>query len=367
MRLLLNLANPPSPPAHLAIFSLIDQFVIPAFCPSSELLHSAFWLEQARDLSANECSFLLQTVQEGKAVATRKAYFSCFKRFKQWCICRGCLPLPCSVAQLALFASSVLAKGNSYSSLLQHVSGIGFVHELAGLPSPAKAPLLQSILQAAKRKAAGPRRPKAHVSLDMLHVLVASSDLCSLADLRLLALILLSVSCFLRAEEALGLNCNDLSLPVGSETIGWVCVRRSKTDKSAQGTRVPFSFSGSLLCPVTAVRRYVAAGQLQLDASVPLFRALTRGMSGCQRLASRRLSYTRARELFRGLLTRAGFEPNRYGLHSLRSGGASLAANRGVSDASIRQHGRWSSESSKALYVRRSEAERAAVATVLSL
>jgi len=49
-------------------------------------------------------------------------------------------------------------------------------------------------------------------------------------------------------------------------------------------------------------------------------------------LGSRPISYIRARELLLNSLVELGFPKSSYGLHSLRSGGASAAANAGVID-----------------------------------
>jgi hypothetical protein len=47
-----------------------------------------------------------------------------------------------------------------------------------------------------------------------------------------------------------------------------------------------------------------------------------------------------------------GFDRSRFGLHSLRSGGATTAANSGVNDRLLKKHRRWRSENAKDGYVR---------------
>ena len=44
--------------------------------------------------------------------------------------------------------------------------------------------------------------------------------------------------------------------------------------------------------------------------------------------------------------------PKEFGLHSLRSGGATAAANAGVPDRLFKRHGRWLSENAKDSYVK---------------
>ena len=47
-----------------------------------------------------------------------------------------------------------------------------------------------------------------------------------------------------------------------------------------------------------------------------------------------------------------GLNPEEFGLHSLRSGGATAAANGGIEDRLFKRHGRWRSESAKDGYVK---------------
>ena len=56
-----------------------------------------------------------------------------------------------------------------------------------------------------------------------------------------------------------------------------------------------------------------------------------------------------------------------YCLHSLRSGGASAAANNDVSDRLIGKHGRWSSNGSRDRYIKDSKAKRLKVSSSLGL
>jgi hypothetical protein len=54
------------------------------------------------------------------------------------------------------------------------------------------------------------------------------------------------------------------------------------------------------------------------------------------RISNIKLSYTRAREIIREVLSPIGIKMNNYGLHSLRSGGVSAAYKCDVSDVSLR-------------------------------
>lgn len=63
------------------------------------------------------------------------------------------------------------------------------------------------------------------------------------------------------------------------------------------------------------------------------------------------MTYTRARELLLDAFKIVGVDFKEYGLHSLRNGGATTAANNNVSDRLFNVHGRWRSENAKDGYV----------------
>ena len=64
------------------------------------------------------------------------------------------------------------------------------------------------------------------------------------------------------------------------------------------------------------------------------------------------MSYTRAREILLKALDDVGFDKSRFGLHSLRSRGASTAANKGLSERLLKAHGLWSSDKAKDGYIK---------------
>ena len=69
------------------------------------------------------------------------------------------------------------------------------------------------------------------------------------------------------------------------------------------------------------------------------------------------------RELFLSKLFELGYDSGQFGLHSLRAGGATAAANAGVPDHLFKRHGHWRSESAKDGYVEDAVASRMAVSS----
>lgn len=190
---------------------------------------------------------------------------------------------------------------------------------------------------------------KEPVTTDMLSALVSSlSANPSLSDVRLVAACLLAFSAFLRDELA-KLRCCDVTFTPQSMSI---YIASSKTDQYRQGDRVLVARTGSQTCPVTMLERYYSMASLSQQSKLRLFRGIVVTKSGERLRSHGSLSYTRLRELFLSKLTQLGFDPKQFGLHSLRSGGASAAANAGVPDRLFKRHGRWRSDSAKDGYVK---------------
>ena len=100
------------------------------------------------------------------------------------------------------------------------------------------------------------------------------------------------------------------------------------------------------------LERYYPMAALSTQSKRHLFLGIVVTKNGECLRSQGSLSYTRLRELFLSKLSQLRFDPKQFGLHSLRSGGASAAANAGVPDRLFKHHGRWRSESAKDGYIK---------------
>lgn len=75
----------------------------------------------------------------------------------------------------------------------------------------------------------------------------------------------------------------------------------------------------------------------------------------------------RVREIFIEAFTGIVDDIKKYGLHSLRSGGATASVVRGIPDRLFKRHGRWRSESVKDGYVKDPLTDRLSVSKNLGL
>lgn len=115
------------------------------------------------------------------------------------------------------------------------------------------------------------------------------------------------------------------------------------------------------------LERHIALGNVSAAPDMHLFRGIIHTKSGEKLRQKGGLSYTRMRELLLHKLAELGLDSKQFGLHSLRSGGASAAANVGVPDRFFKCHGRWRSENAKDDYVKDSLASRLSVSRSLGV
>ena len=144
-------------------------------------------------------------------------------------------------------------------------------------------------------------------------------------------------------------------------------ITSSKTDQYRVGNSILVARSGSPACPVAMLERYVALAGLSYTSKLRLFRGIVHTRGGERLRAAGSLSYTRMRELLLAKLAQLGYDPKLFGLHSLRAGEATAAANAGVADRLFKRHGRWRSETAKDGYVKDSVASLLSVSKALDL
>ena len=87
------------------------------------------------------------------------------------------------------------------------------------------------------------------------------------------------------------------------------------------------------------------------------------------KLCGKGFSYSRCREIFKDCLKGLGYDEKKFGLHSLRSGGATAAVinNHNLSERLLKLHGRWKSDIAKDMYILEETQNRLSVTCNLGL
>ena len=148
-----------------------------------------------------------------------------------------------------------------------------------------------------------------------------------------------------------------------------ILLPRSKTDQLREGEKVFIAKTNSEYCPVKNTLSFLEAASLDIktDGEAFLIPSLNKKKNGHVASKSRGISYTRAYEIFKEHIKAKNLDPSLYGLHSFRSGGASKAANNGISDRLISKHGRWSTETARDGYIKDSNENRLCISKNLGL
>ena len=234
--------------------------------------------------------------------------------------------------------------------------------QLAGLPKISDHPLISGLVRASHRTLGRSTIKKEPATPEMLRALVQAriTGKCpSLSDFRMVALCLIGYAGFFRYNELSSIKASDIKFFPPNVSI---FLESSKTDQFRQGAWIVIARSGLSTCPVRALEQYISAAKIDLSKELPLFRSLVR----CKDSKVRGLSYTRARETVKEAFKDIT-DVSKIGVHSLRAGGATAAANAGIQDRMFKRHGRWVSENAKDGYVKDNLNSRLLVSQALGI
>ena len=148
-----------------------------------------------------------------------------------------------------------------------------------------------------------------------------------------------------------------------------ILIEYAKQDQLREGEIVHISKLSHERCPVKLTRKYIEMTKLGDNSENYLISRLAKTKKGHKALGKYKLSDTTIRDSFKemvGAVTGAG-QVKTLSLHSLRSGGASAAADNGVSDRLIGKHGRWSTSTSSDTYTKDNKRSRLSVSKQLGL
>ena len=135
-----------------------------------------------------------------------------------------------------------------------------------------------------------------------------------------------------------------------------IFIEKSKTGIYRNGHWLHLAKLNLNLCTLDLTRRYFVLAGIENTKNGQKLRKIDKPPS-----------YTTIRGYVLDLLANIGLDPKKFGLYSLRSGGASVAANLGVNDRLFKKHGRWKSDKVKDSYVHEDVESKLSVSRNLSL
>jgi integrase len=169
---------------------------------------------------------------------------------------------------------------------------------------------------------------------------------------------------FFRSSEVINLKSNDMNFHHNYISIS---IRQSKTDQLRDGETVVLTeLEDSRICPVKLLKRYLDITRIPPGTNEFLFRPIS-GQGKSRRLVTvnKPISYATYRESFKRFFKDIVPDISRYSTHSMRAGGATLAANAGVPERQLQRHGRWKSTAAKDMYIKDSLRSRLSVSNSL--
>ena len=295
---------------------------------------------------------IINILSVSRASSTIKQHENYFKKFALWCKKHNLEFLPGKIVTIAMFLSYLDEQCISNSVLNSYVYAIKWFHRLAGLDDPCAVEFVKEVIEGIRRKHAKAKNKKEPLTIEELKRIYDTFGTSnSLSDLRVCSLCFLGFAGFFRIQELLVLKIENL---IFHDEYLEIKVNKSKTDIYREGNRVIISRTGKNTCPVGILQKYLKVGNITEDQNSFLFRPIIYSKIENVHSFSRNnvnISYTRSREIILDAFSKIGLEKEKFGTHSLRSGGASMAAKNGVSDRLFKAHGRWRSDNAKDSYV----------------
>ena len=312
-------------------------------------------------------------IKDNRNVNTNKSYTSSFGLFVRWCK-EQAPPLPFdppTEAVVAMYARDlVLQKNAAFSTVNTRLAAIaddGRYNVASDERGLTRSVLVQQMMKCLRpmTKSVIKKLPLTMAQLhNMAEVLKRPEHDSSFVLRRNFLMVVLASVTLLRRSEVVRLEMTDVSLSqerIGGfqQTVMSVFVNKlAKNDIERKGhTRYVLEATGrnAAICPIRLYKDYVEQWRS------------TKKWLFYQERTHAQLSSSTPNHGLKKLLAMIGLEPNqiaRYGFHSCRRGGATLAAERGIPIHLLKRHGNWRSDAVYE-YIEDSLEQKTRVSTIL--
>ena len=294
-------------------------------------------------------NFPVYILMQDLALSTRKKYFRMFQKWETWAKQKKVSVIPAQPIFFNLFLLFRMKKESSFSTFSGFTSAVAWAHKKIGLYSPTENAMTKQLIRAGQRiLGCATAKGKHPLKVEHLKALQDKFAFASLDQLQIITLATLGFAGFLRWDDLSQIKTRNIDFHRGFIKI---FLEKRKNDQFTEGSWIYIAETETRYCPVGLLKCFIQAGEHSLDSF--LFRKISHTKADFK-LRKQKLSYSGALELFKKQLEKIHLDPSLYGLHSLRSGGASLAASIEIPDCLIMRHGGWRSEGSKNRYINES-------------
>lgn len=265
-----------------------------------------------------------------KSEATKKAYQSDYRQFDIWSASVGLQSFPAEPETVALYVVYMDKIGRKPGTIKRALSAISQAHLLAGHENPVNQ-RVNELKKGINRLRGVHRDKKSAITLVHLRRMLSATtkDFIGLRDR---AVLLVGWTTALRRSELASLDAEYMD--ERAEGLSLILMR-SKTDQEGQGRALglPWVDNDTDLCAARALKRWLEISQIKNGA---IFRRI--GKVGYGKLLSNcgdRISSKGIANIVKRAAKRAGYDPNNFSGHSLRSGLTTTLANAGVEERRI--------------------------------
>ncbi|XP_077986135.1 integrase/recombinase xerD homolog [Glandiceps talaboti] len=323
----------------------------------SGIFHTGIWAEfdKVEDPTLLQLAkYLPSFSMASRADSTTLAYSNAFSKWSRFASDHNLTAIPAEPSHVSLYLTHLIQGSLTAGSTKQTVESafysIQWAHQIAGLPSPTEHPFVKNLVESARRLLGRPVIKKQPVTTEVISELVEHfKDSSSLKDVRDICLMLIAFAGFLRFSDVVNIKRSHVSFFDSHVSI---VIQKSKNDQYSKGNVIHISRSGKTTCPVAYLERYLTLAGISSESHQFIFRPLFVSKHSVSLIhKDKHLSYTRVRELVKQKLSLVVDDVSVFGTHSFRSGGATTAAQAGISSRQLMQHGRWRSSTAKDGYI----------------
>lgn len=302
------------------------------------------------------------------AEGTLSKYEPAWRKWLTWCSTKNeVCHCPANPFHVALYFNDLLLSNGKRGAIQSAFYAIRWGHVVAGYEPVTEHPFVELALEGALRLSNVSRNTKDPFTPDLVNQIVDyySKDL-NLKTCRFLVVCLLGFAGFFRISELLKVQLKDIKI---NQKHMEIYLDKSKTDQHREGNKVFISRTNNKSCPINMIERFfdIASFNIKEDLNaflIPRIYNSKKKLSASKKLG---ISYSTVYDFFKDNMQPFQSEDESFGLHSLRSGGASAAANNGVSERLISKHGRWKSTKSRDGYIKDSKTNRLKISSNLGI
>lgn len=348
-------SEPPEPPALslLAIPVPVSQVTVGQAPVGQSPEDVRLWFDAAAKAAIPLADGTLATARDAadayarhaKADNTRRAYRAGVRAWCAWCETHALPCLPAASADVAAFLAAERGQGASVSTLTLRRAAIRYLHFIAGLPVPtAEARVAETMAGIQRHASAQGETPtrKLAATIGILGQILEpiGADLVGLRDR---ALLLTGFAGALRRSELAAIRVEHLET---HDRGLYLTLPHSKGERTGKAVTVAIPYGSTALCPVRALRRWLAAAEITEGA---VFRRVWQPPTRAKAADAVRPDLVVGTEaLDPGTVARivksraqaAGFDPAILSGHSLKRGALTTGKDLGVHPSRLKQLGR---------------------------